>query len=448
MSESIRPKSHAESVALFRAGVIGPLTARELAHGDLADELRKLSIQRFRPPWAGRSYQYSVSTLERWYYAYKARGLAGLEPRPRSDRGYAQALTDAQRKLILGIAEERPEVSVSVLLRTLVADGRLGVGEVSEQTVRRLLAQHGLDRSARRLRARGRRRRWQASAPDALWHADVCHGPALSVDGRTVPLRVHAILDDASRFIVGIRAFSTEREVDMLELLVEALRQSGPPRTLYLDNGSTYRGEALHLAGERLGIRVVHAEPYDPQARGKMERFWRTLRGGCLDHIGAQSSLHDVQARLLAFIGQHYHAAPHSALVGRCPADVYATDGEPAELLTDDDLREALVVRSGRRVRRDGTVSVGGIDWEVEAGYLAGRNVTVARTLFDPKAAPWIEEAERRHTLVPVDPVANATRPRKPRKHAKGVDAIPFDPAGALLDRLVRRAPRHGGDQR
>ena len=139
---------------------------------------------------------------------------------------------------------------------------------------------------------------------------------------------------------------------------------------------------------------------------------------------------------------------PHSALVGRCPADVYATDGEHSELLTDDDLREALVVRSGRRVRRDGTVSVGGIDWEVDAGYLAGRNVTVARTLFDPKAAPWIEEAERRHQLAPVDPVANATRPRAPRKKAKGVDAIPFDPASALLDRLVRRAPQHGGDER
>jgi len=449
MSESIRPKSHAEAVALFRAGVIGPLTARELAHGDLAEALRKLSEQRFRPPWSAHSQTYSVSTLERWYYAYKLAGLAGLEPRPRSDRGYAQALTAEQRRLILGIADERPEVSVSVLLRTLVADGRLAEGEVSQQTVRRLLVQHGLDRKTRRQRVRGRRRRWQAATPDALWHADVCHGPALRIDDRSVPLRIHALLDDASRFIVAIRAFSTEREVDMLELLVEALRQSGPPRTLYLDNGATYRGEALHIAGERLGIRVVHAQPYDPESRGKMERFWRTLREGCLDHIGTASSLHDVQVRLLAFIGEHYHVAPHSGLVGRCPRQVYKDDGELTELLTDDDLREALVVRASRRVRRDGTVSVGGVDWEVHAGYLAGRNVTVARTLFEPKAAPWIEEDDRRHPLSPVDPVANGTRPRKPRKQApRGVDAIPFDPTGALADRLLRRKARPEGGSR
>ena len=440
MTESIRPKDHAEAVALFRAQVIGPLTARDLGHGELAEELRVLSERVFRPPWLDHGRTYASATLERWYYAYRAGGIEALKPVRRSDRGYAQALSDEQRSLILDIAKERPEVSVSVLLRTLVADGRLGAGDVSEPTVRRLLLDAGLSRQARRQLIRGRRRRWQAEAPDALWHADVCHGRNLSIEGRSTPVRVHALLDDASRFIVGIRAFSTEREVDMLELMVQALRQSGPPRTLYLDNGSTYRGEALHLACERLGIRVVHAEPYDPQARGKMERFWRTLREGCLDHLGACNSLHDVQVRLLAFIGQHYHAAPHSGLVGRCPADVYSTDGESTEPLQDDELRRALTVRTLRRVRGDGTLSVGGIDWEVDAGHLAGAKVVVARTLFDPKAAPWIETEERTYPLTPVDPLANATRPRTSKNRVRrGVDAIPFDPAGALLGQMLGR---------
>ncbi len=446
MPDELQPKDHAEAVALFRAQVIGPLTACDLSHGDLAEELRELSEKRFRPPWLPRSRSYALATLERWYYVYKLLGLDGLRPKPRSDRGYAQALTKEQRQLILQIAEERPEVSVSVLVRTLVADGRLGKGEVSEATVRRLLAGHGLDRKTRRQRVKGRRRRWQAALPDNLWHADVCHGASLTVGGRKVPLRVHAILDDASRFIVAIRAFSSEREADMLELLVQSLRRCGPPATLYLDNGSTYRGEALHLACARMGIRVVHAEPYDPEARGKMERFWRTLREGCLDHIGACATLHDVQVRLLAFIGQHYHAAPHGGLVGRCPADVYATDAPPRELITDDDLRTALTVRAKRRVRRDCTLSVGGIDWETEAGFLAGRKVSVARTLFDQKAAPWIEHEGETHMLTPVDPIANATRPRTSKNRARrGIDAVPFDPAGALADRMLGR--KDGGER-
>ena len=443
MSESIRPKDYAEAVALFRAQVIGPLIARELSHGDLAEEIRKLTQRPFHPPWLGHSRTYARATLERWYYAYRKQGLEGLKPVPRSDRGHAQALTPEQRALIIAIAEERPEVSVSVLVRTLVADGRLGEDEVSEQTVRRLLAEQGLSRQTRRLRVRERRRRWQAAAPDVLWHADVCHGPALQVDGRSAPLRIHALLDDASRFIVGIRAFSSEREVDMLELLVQALRQSGPPRTLYLDNGATYRGEGLHLACARMGIRVLHAEPYNPQARGKMERFWRTLRQGCLDHMGTCTSLHEVQVRLLAFIGEHYHLAPHSGLVGRCPADVYDTDGEPHEPLTDEALAEALTVRAVRRIRRDGTLSIGGIDWEIEAGHLASQKVTIARTLFDPRTAPWVEAEERRYPLKPVDPIANGLRPRTAKKRVqRGIDAIPFDPAGALIDRHLGRKPR------
>lgn len=94
----------------------------------------------------------------------------------------------------------------------------------------------------------------------------------------------------------------------MLALMVKAMRDTGRrPGALYLDNGSTYRGEVLQTLCARLGVGLLHAEAEDPQARGKMERFWRTLREGCVDHLGTPRSLHDVQVRLLAFLGQHYH---------------------------------------------------------------------------------------------------------------------------------------------
>ncbi|MBK6688868.1 MAG: transposase [Deltaproteobacteria bacterium] len=156
-----------------------------------------------------------------------------------------------------------------------------------------------------------------------LWHSDVCHGPAMKIAGRVVPLRIHALLDDHSRYVVAIQACATERESEMLALLVKALRRFHAPETLYLDNGSTYRGDVLCTACPRLGISLVHAQPHDPQARGKMERFWRTLREGCLDHLGAQASLHDVQVRLLAFVDQHYHLAPHASLMGKSPSQVH-----------------------------------------------------------------------------------------------------------------------------
>src|SRR5680860_211417 len=163
-------------------------------------------------------------------------------------------------------------------MRTLIAEGRVDADAVTASAVRRLLASHGLQRElvARDVNTKEGRRRWQVERPGQLWHADVCHGPSLKINGTTVPLRIHGFLDDASRFVPVLAARTSEREVDMLELFVAALREHGPPKVLYLDNGSTYRGQILATACARLNITLLHAAPYDPQARGKQERFWRT----------------------------------------------------------------------------------------------------------------------------------------------------------------------------
>jgi hypothetical protein len=303
-------------------------------------------------------------------------------------------------------------------------------------TVRRLFREAGLTRG---VRPDGHTRlRWQADHPGALWHGDVCHGPALRVGQTTKPLRIHALLDDASRYVVALEAHHTEREDDMLGIFLRALRRHGAPDALYLDNGATYRGEALRLACERLDITLLHARPGDAPARGKMERFWRTLRQGCLDHIGTMTQLHDVQARLLAFLDEHYHRAPHGGLFGKQPAEVWA--GATTRALAEPALAAALTTRARRRVRRDGTLDIDGAAWQLDQSFLTGGLVTVAIDMTGT-AAPIVEHDGRRYTLHPVDAVAAGKTRRKP--HDKPPPAtIAFDPPGALLDKLVGRSPR------
>ena len=117
------PADSAEAVAIYRATVIGPLMHRVLTHGQLALELRALSEQRFRPPGAASTRTYSIPTLERWLYAFRAAGLAGLRPQPRSDQGFAQELTEELRTLLLDIRREHPDASVPLILKTLVDEG-------------------------------------------------------------------------------------------------------------------------------------------------------------------------------------------------------------------------------------------------------------------------------------------------------------------------------------
>jgi len=444
--DSLTPKDHAEAVALFRAEVIGSLTCRELVRGELAEELRALAGKRFRPPGLHHTRSYTFPTLERWYYDYREGGLAALRPRPRSDRGRARALTPKQLELILDIRREHPSASAPLILRTLMADGRLIADAVRPVTLNRLFQAHGLDRRAARDGSGGHTRlRWQAERPWALWHGDVCHAGALLIGGVRRPLRIHGLLDDASRYVPALEAHHQEREVDMLGVWVRALRKHPAPDALYLDNGSTYRGDILRVACARLGVTLLHARPYDAPARGKMERFWRTLREGCLDHLGEVASLHDVNVRLWAFLDQHYHRAPHSSLMGKCPKTVLDQNPRPADALDEAALREALTVRESRRVRRDTTVSLHGEDWELEQGFLAGRKVTLAYCLVDPQEAPWVEHEGKSYPLHRVDPLANARAKRPARRKTLSADPNQpkpeFDPAGVLLDLVSGRRP-------
>lgn len=445
MSE-LKPKDHGEAVALFRSEIIGALTRQELDHGALRAELEQLSERHYRSPGAKVGRKYALSTLERWLYRYKKGGLEALRPASRSDRGRARELTPEQRELLLDIRREHRAASVPLILHTLVAEGRLEKGTVSAATLRRLYVENGLDRIAARDGAGPKTRlRWQAEHPGALWHSDVCHGPSLLIGKEYKPMRIHAILDDASRFIVALEAQHTERELDMLRLMVRALRQYGAPDALYLDNGATYRGDTLRVACGRLGISLLHAKPYDPEARGKMERFWRTLREQCLSFIGKDSTLHDVNVRLWAWLGQHYHVAPHAGLLGACPSAVWArVEERPIDPVDDQRLRDALTVRERRRVRRDTTISIEGEEFELDQGFLAGQLIMAAWCPLDTPLRPWAELHGKTYELHPVDAIANAKRGRPPRRHTGDVERPKpdFDPNQTALDRAIGRSRR------
>lgn len=97
-----------------------------------------------------------------------------------------------------------------------------------------------------------------------------------------------------------------------------------------------------------------------------------------------------------------------------------------------------LTVHGRRRVRRDGTVEIAGLTFETTAGFLARRNVTVGRSLLNVTSDPWIEHEDQRFELRPVDPVANGRRKEPNHRERRGLD-VPFDPPGALLDKMLGR---------
>jgi hypothetical protein len=147
--------------------------------------------------------------------------------------------------------------------------------------------------------------------------------------------------------------------------------------------------------------------------------YWRTLREGCLDHLGTMTQLHDVQARLLAFLDEHYHQAPHGGLFGKSPAAVWA--GATTRPVDEPTLAAALTTHTRRRVRKDGTLDVDGKTWQLDQSFLAGAVVTVAVDMTGTEA-PIVEHDRRRYVLRPVDPVAaGKTRRKRPLPARHGV---------------------------
>jgi len=425
--------TRAEAIALFRLGVVGDLLTRELAPGELRDELVVRAAQRYRPPGAGSSRTFHWKTLQAWFYAAKHGGHQKLLPASRR-KGFATSLPPEKRALLLQIRREHPSAAAGLILDVAVRQNIVAKDEVSPSTLRRLFAAAGVPRTSATRTDRRERRRWDAGRVGALWHGDVCHIWVRTLAGAPRKLYVHGLLDDHSRYVPVLEARETEKETDMLSVLCSALLRVPTPEVLYLDNGSCYRGETLALACARLGIRLVHAQPYDPQARGKMERFWRTLRQGCTDHLPPGASLHDVNAALLAFLDGEYHARPHAGLMGEAPTRRFHTGvQELGRARSAKELAAALEVSIQRRIGNALTFSVEGRLYEVRGRHLAGKTVdvvadpftgTILRVLFDGQPI----------VFGLCDMAANGHRARAGALPAPEL-TVPFDPIAMLLEK-------------
>ncbi len=424
--------SQRERMALFRLGVIGDLLSREpLQRGELEAELRERATRRYRPPGATRTRTYTWKTLQRWYYDAK-RSPEALMPASRT-RGFARALNDEQRQMLLQMRAENRSAPIDQILSEAVRLGIVAEGAVSESTVARLYRAAGLTRLSRRHASRRtdvQRRRWQSKEPGDLWHGDVCHLKLRLPDGKTRTVLAHGFLDDASRYFVALAACEQETERDMLEVLCGALLQHPPPKTLFLDNGACYSGDVLALVCKRLSINLVHAKPYDPEARGKMERVWRTMRQRCTDYLSGPMSLQEVDVALWSWLDGDYHCRPHAALMGKTPRFRYRK-GPDRRPLTPKELATALEVEERRRVRKDGTLTVDKVVYEVAGRHLCGKRVDIVIDgLTDRLLRVSYQDRPVRFGLC--DAVANSRRKRAPATEAL-LRELPFDPIAGLL---------------
>jgi len=173
--------------------------------------------------------------------------------------------------------------------------------------------------------------RFEKNAPNELWQMDF-KGYFDTGTGRCYPFTV---LDDHSRFALGLKACGNETKQTVQSHLTSIFRQYGLPLAILADNGNPWKGKRPQLEYSelviwlmRLGIKVYHGRPAHPQTQGKDERFHRTLKAELLSGRSFLD-LADCQYHFDGWRDRYNLQRPHEALALDVPGQHYQVSCRP-----------------------------------------------------------------------------------------------------------------------
>lgn len=370
-----------QRIATFRFSIIGEMVSGKLDPGELERLIREKSRRKWQIPFSSRTHV-SRSTLLRWIRRYRQSGekIESLYPDDRNDRGKTRAIDDETAQNLIQLRKEMPRVPVYALIETankrhLVTPGT----HLCKTTVYRFL--HRQDLMSQVMATVVDRRKFEAELPNDLWQSDVMHGPHVPYEGKLRKTYLIAFIDDHSRLIPYGAFFFSEGIKCYLEALEQAILTRGLPRKLYVDNGSAFRSHHLEVVTASLGIALIHATPYMPQGKGKIERMFRSVRSGFLCDAPT-THIDELNAAFATWLEQTYHQRKHSA-TGQTPFDRFTANLHCLRMAPND-LKDHFRARARRRVAKDRTVIFDGRLYEAPVS-LIGQQVELLFHPHDPE---------------------------------------------------------------
>jgi len=362
----------ARAIGLFRYMLIRDAADPALSLRQRGAMVREIAAREHSGP-AGEPVRVTRWTLDKWIRQWRAGGFDALVPAPRQ----SQPRTPPEiLELAAALKKENPARTAAQVRRILRAQSGWAPDET---TIQRMFRREGLTALAAGDTVPAVFGRFEASRPNEIWTGDALH--AVQVAGRKTYL--FAFIDDHSRAVMAARFGFAEDTVRLAAALRPALASRGVPENVYVDNGSAFVDAWLLRACARLGIRLVHSAPGRPQGRGKIERFFRTVRGQFLAELTEERAarvpgLAELNRLFTAWTETVYHAREHSE-TGQAPLARWEA-GSPFPLPAPGDLADAFRWSEHRTVTKTATVSMHGNRYQVDP-VLTGRRVEL---VFDP----------------------------------------------------------------
>jgi putative transposase len=375
-----------EQIALFRYSLIVPfLSQQELEWGVKGELLQRMVKEITTIPFSQKT-SLDESTIRRYLKTYREQGFDGLKPKNRSDKGMSHKIPLETLEKAFLLKKEEPRRSARKIIQIMEAHHMASLGLLKPSTLSRIFKQQGL--TAKQLRHCNKSfRSFQAEHPNQIWQSDILYGPYLPDPDRPEKKKqtyLIAILDDYSRLVVHAQFYWHERLPHLENTLHKAILKRGIPDVFYVDNGQVYSAHQINAICAELGIRKINCKPYSPEGKGKIERFFKTVRTDFLTELTHEkiSQLHQLNNKFWAWLEQEYHQKLHSA-TNETPNISWRNNVTPfMKKIDEKQLQSIFLWREKRKVSKLGLVSLAGLQFEVSS-ILVGKSVEVRYNHFD-----------------------------------------------------------------
>lgn len=412
MDEKLR-----REIALFRFSLIAPILNNTYPNKTVKDYLEEICAKVYDSP-LGLKKEYAPSTIKEWLRLYKTKGIDGLYPKNRSDKGESRKLKAEVKELVISLKKANPKRTAKSIYQEIIITTKVKPFELSLSTVQRYIKNLDLSTDSNIKD----RRAFEFENANDCWQSDISVGPYLTINGVKHKTYIVAFLDDASRLIVSCKAFKSDNLLSVLEVFKDAVATRGVPKKVFFDNGKVYRSGQMELICASLGCALCFAEPYSPQSKGKIERWFQTLQKQWQQLIDTSyfQSIDELNKSLNEYVELNYNRAYHNGIKDK-PINKFLANIDNIKRFTEQELRNVFLYRVERKVKNDSTVSIDKEIYEVPSKYIGSKLYIRYDPTNNEEAFIFSENGERLERIVKVNKIDNSKLKRGSKKEA--VDA-------------------------
>lgn len=369
-------------MALFRYKIIAPALVDNTIKQKKYFE--KISKQEFKLP-NGESKQFKPQTFKKWLLIYRKDGFDGLLSTGRSDKGTSRKISDEQLEKIKSLVSIHEFRTAKNLYEYMLKEDILGNKSFTYATLNSLLNKHNLKKY---IPCQKERKAFETEHIHSLWMVDFMYGPYVHKGRIKFRSYLCAIIDDYSRYIVGAQFYDTQSNFAFEHCLKNAIAIYGLPNRLYSDNGKVFLQGHMQKAAAKAGFILIHSKPYDPSSRGKIERYYRTVRDTFIpfyeiEHPKSERTLDNLNASFRKWLDK-YHNKLHRG-INEEPYKRYMNGRNNTKIrtLSSQAIKEAFMHCITRKVGLDSTILINKKRYEVSSRFI-GKNIEIRFSIEQP----------------------------------------------------------------